>query len=114
MSLSTTRRRPDADSPQLQLALVARQEGIERTSRANSGFLLQAREVATAICRRKGTVTADELRAACAAQGIAPGHYNGWGAVFAGARSPFRWTGEFVRSSAEQGHGNLQRVWRLA
>lgn len=114
MSLSTTRRRPDADSPQLQLALVARQEGIERTSRANSGFLLLAREVATSICRRQGTVTADELRAACAAQGIAPGHYNGWGAVFAGSRSPFRWTGEFVRSTAEQGHGNLIRIWRLA
>ncbi len=101
------------DSPQLQLALVARQEGVERTSRANSGFLLLAREVGTAICRRQGTVTADELRAACVAQGIAPRHYNGWGAVFAGARSPFRWTGEFVRSEARQGHGNLIRIWRL-
>lgn len=109
-----TLRQQAVDSPQLQLALVARQEGVERTTRANSGFVLLAREVATAICRRKGTVTADELRAACGLQGIKPAHFNAWGAVFAGARTPFRWTGEWQRSTAEQGHGNLQRVWRLA
>lgn len=112
--MTRTLRQHAIDSPQLQLALVARQEGVERTTKANSGFVLLAREVATAICRRKGTVTADELRAACAAQGITPGHFNAWGAVFAHKSAPFRWTGEWRKSTAEQGRGNLQRVWRLA
>lgn len=109
-----TLRQHQVDSPQLQLALAARADGVERTTKANSGFVLLAREVAESICRRKGTVTADELRSACVARGIKPAHFNEWGAVFAGGRSPFRWTGEWQRSTAEQGHGNLQRVWRLA
>ena len=112
--MTRTLRQHAIDSPQLQLALVARQEGVERTTNANSEFVARAREIAVDICRRKGTVTADELRAACGWQGITPGHFNAWGAVFAHKSAPFCWTGEWQRSTAEQGHGNLQRVWRLA
>lgn len=111
--MRTVRQRAAVDSPQLALALVAREEGVARTTRANAGFVLQARDVAAEICRARGSVTADDLRAECARRELAPGHFNAWGAVFAGSRSPFCWTGEFVRSTAVAGHGNLQRVRRL-
>jgi hypothetical protein len=87
-------------------ACQARDEGIRRVAENNQEFLVEAREVALRIAKRKGTVTADEVRRECE---LTPLHPNAYGAIF---KSPkFKWTGSYRRSALVQGHGNLQRVW---
>lgn len=73
-------------------------------------WLASTREVAVRIARQKGTVTADDLRAA----GIVepPGaSYNVWGSVFNDDR--FVDNG-FIRSKRPEAHANLLHEWRLA
>ena len=87
----------------------AKEAGIRRVADNNEEFLEHARIDAMLICARKGTVTADDLREVCL---VRPLHYNAWGAVF--RCKDFEPTGEVRQSKLVQGHGNLQRVWRLA
>lgn len=89
-------------------ALKGRDEGIARVAENNESFLAAARATARRIARRKGSVTADDVRAECS---LEPLHPNAYGAVF--KSRDFIWTGAYRRSSLVQGHGNLQRVWRL-
>lgn len=89
-------------------ALEARDDGIAQVAANNQEFLQAARATAAHIARTKGTVTCDDVRAVSA---LHPLHSNAWGALFKCDR--FEWTGEWRRSELVQGHGNLQRVWRL-
>ena len=89
-------------------ALDAKEEGIKRVCENNEEFLNIARGVAIGIARERGEVTNDDVRKACPVQ---PTHHNAWGGVF---RVPlFVWTGKVRTSALVQGHGNLQKVWRL-
>lgn len=89
-------------------ALNARDAGIAQVAGNNEQFLEIARAVARDIAKRKGYVTADDVRRECP---LRPLHPNAYGALF---KKGFRWTGGFRRSELAQGHGNLQRVWVLA
>lgn len=84
--------------------------GIRRVEENNQKFLKAARSIAENRCRVSvtRTVTADDVRKYCPCQ---PKHYNAWGAVFRDKR--FIFAGEMRKSQLVQGHGNLQRVWRL-
>ena len=85
--------------------------GIATAEEHSASWIEQARACARDLCERHGTVTADDVREVLYPLGIVPSHPNAWGAVF---RKGFRWTGERRVSRVVQGHGNLQRVWRLA
>ena len=83
-------------SPQLQLTLTVEQQGDESVPRLNSrGFNAQVLDVAIALCRREGTFTRDELRAACIAQGIKRGQCDGWFVALSAAQPPFVRTGQW-------------------
>ena len=86
-----------------------RDEGIRRVAENNAEFLEAARGTARLIAQGKGEVTADDVRKGCP---LAPIHHNAWGAVF--KTKEFEWTGRFAQSALVQGHGNLQRIWRLS
>lgn len=94
----------------LDQALEARDEGIRQVADNNQFFLRVAREVARRLARMNGgEVTCDDVRKACP---FDPLHPNAWGAVF--RDKGFEFTGKLQKSALVQGHGNLQRVWRLA
>lgn len=86
-----------------------RDEGLKQVAANNQDFLKQARGTARLIAQTKGTVTADDVRNGCP---LIPIHPNAWGAVF--KSKEFEWTGRYKQSALVQGHGNMQRVWRLA
>lgn len=92
----------------LDAAEKAREEGIRQVAENNEHFLRVARSCAKKIAYRDGEVTCDDVRAICP---LDPLHKNAWGAVF---KTPdWQWTGEYRRSKLVQGHGNLQRVWKI-
>lgn len=89
-------------------AIAARDEGIEKVASNNAEFLVAARAVAKELCVKNGDVTSDDVRKVCP---VLPTHFNAYGAVF---KTPdFTFTGEYRMSTLVQGHGNMQRVWRL-
>ncbi len=94
----------------LPAALEGKRQGLEAVSRSNGPWLEVARWTAREVCSREGTVTADDVREVLYEAGIYPAHPNAWGAVF---RCGFVWTGEWRVSAVPEGHGNLQRVWRV-
>lgn len=89
-------------------AREARDIGMKRVEQNNARFMHVARETAKRIARRRGTVTADDVRAECP---LDPLHYNAWGPLF--CTKDFEFTGEKRKSKLKQGHGNEQKVWRL-
>lgn len=91
----------------LDRAMAAKDAGQRRVEENNERFMESARTTAKKISKRKGWVTADDVRRECPFE---PLHHNAWGAVF--RKKNFVWTGEFRRSELEQGKGNMQRVWR--
>jgi hypothetical protein len=95
---------------QLELAIKYRDAGIAAISARNQTFLETVRGAARMICRRHGTVTADDVRKWADENGIEPTGKNAWGAVF--KSRDFVAVG-FTTSRQVQGHGNLQRVWAL-
>ncbi len=89
-------------------AIAARDAGIKQVAENNTRFLEVARQTAKDLGKGSQAVTADMVRRDCPFE---PLHPNAWGAVF---KDPaFEWTGLYQRSVLVQGHGNLQRVWRL-
>ncbi len=102
------RKEPEFD---LTLARLEGELGMEQVAKGNVRWIELAREVARAIAKAQGTVTADDVRHVFYARGHRPEHPNAWGAVFRG--SGLRWTGAFNHSAVVAGHGNLQRVWEL-
>ena len=96
------------DEFDITLARKFRDDGILQVANNNPHFLNTARELARRIAKKRGTVTADLVRRNCP---LTPHHPNAWGAVF--KTKDFEWTGEYKQSALVQGHGNMQRVWRL-
>lgn len=92
-------------------ALRRRDEGLAQVESAATEWLYFARMEARRQARLRGTVTMDNVRAELTGKGIEPPHSNVYGAVF--KHKDFEWTGDYARSAVVQGHGNLQRVWRL-
>ncbi len=75
-------------------------------------LLAAARGFAAFIARNGNTVTADEVAALMAENGLDYADLgNADGSVFDGR---FAWTGEVVASRRPSTHGRLIRVWRLA
>ncbi len=75
-------------------------------------LLAAARGFAAFIARNGNTVTADEVAALMAENGLDYADLgNAAGSVFDGK---FAWTGEVVASRRPSTHGRLIRVWRLA
>ena len=89
-------------------ALLQRDIGIHRVAENNGAFLEAARETAKRQAHRYGEITCDDVRKVCS---IDPLHPNAWGALFKG--KDWEWTGRYRKSALVQGHGNMQRVWRL-
>lgn len=89
-------------------AIAQKDQGIRQVAQNNQHFLEVARDLARKLARLYGEITADDVRKQMS---LEPLHYNSWGAVFQGKE--WLWTGRFRRSELVQGHGNLQRVWRL-
>ena len=90
-------------------AILQRDAGIQRVAENNQQFLEVAREVAKRQVHWYGEITCDDVRKACP---IDPLHPNAWGALF--KTKEWEWTGRYRKSALVQGHGNMQRVWRLA
>ena len=88
-----------------------RDAGVASVAHHCAGFVETVREQAAAICRERGQVTADELRAWADDNGLTPHHPNAWGAVFAGKR--FTCIGT-IQSSYVSNHYRQIKVWRLA
>ncbi len=95
----------------LDAALADRDEGIARVASNSASWVEIARAEARSIARERGEVTADDVRRVLYPQGLRPRHYNAWGAVF---QVGFVFTGRYHTSEVRRGHGNQQRVWRLA
>jgi len=89
-------------------ALAERDEGIRLVAENNQQFLDVARSTAKHLARWRGEVTCDDVRKVCT---IEPLHPNAWGALF--KTKEWEWTGRYRKSALVQGHGNMQRVWRL-
>ena len=100
----------DMFSPQFDIerARALRDEGIAAVAENNESFLREARRLARLIAEITGTVTCDDVRGVCM---LDPHHHNAWGAVF--KHKDFEWTGQYRQSKVVQGHGNMQRIWRL-
>lgn len=102
------------NNPQLALAFRERDKGIARVASKNVIFISTMCGIARLLCRQKGQITADDLREEAERRGIAPSHFNCWGALCV---SP-EWKSDFefvcyTHSRRVQGHGNLIRTWKL-
>lgn len=93
----------------IRAARNARDQGIKRVAENNQSFLRVARAIAIMVARRNGDVTCDDVRKECP---VLPTHHNAFGAIF--KTDYFEWTGEYRQSALRQGHGNMQRVWKIA
>ena len=69
-------------APGLGPALEAKREGINRASANNARWLARARDVAKAMARQNGTVTAEDVRRHMEYLGLHPSHPNAWGCIF--------------------------------
>ena len=96
---------------QLQLAIEARDKGVAKVKVKNADFVETLRSVARMIAREKGTVCADDLRKWADENEMIPTSHNAWGAIFC-RNQDFVLHG-YARSQQIQGHGNLQRIWKL-
>jgi len=92
-------------------AIRRRDRGIRQVAHNNHLFLKEARMRAIELAKIRGEITCDDIRELCSAIDLEPANPNVWGALFKDKR--FEFTGKYKRSALVQGHGNLQRVWRL-
>ena len=94
----------------LKLARQKRDTGIKQVSANNREFLIKMRAAAKQICREKGWVCADDLRAYSDSIRCWPSHQNAWGAVL--TLKEFV-PGEYIVSKQPQGRANRIRRWTL-
>ena len=87
-----------------------RDAGIRQVSDNNREFLSVMRAAAKQICREKGWVCSDDLRAYADARGCYPNHKNAWGAVFKCADFE---TDGMMMSAQVSGRGNRIFRWKL-
>jgi len=92
----------------LSLALDFKERGITAVAGNNRHFLTTARNIAIALCKQNGSVTADDVRRNCP---LEPLHPNAWGGIFRGKQ--WRFTGQFKQSDLVSRRGGYQRVWVL-
>ena len=86
--------------------------GMALAADARHELLAAARGFAAFIASHGSTVTADEVAAMMAANGLDYSELgNAAGSVFDGR---FQWTGQVIPSRRPSTHGRLIRVWRLA
>ena len=92
----------------LDQALAGRDLALDQLKGRYPRWLDWARVVAEEICRRRGSVTADDVREVLAIpEGV---HHNAVGAIFRGPR----WERvDWRQSEQPQGHGRWIGVWRL-
>ena len=83
--------------------------GMARAAGGRDGWLRYAREVAVSIARERGSVCADDVRAA-GVQTPPNTSANIWGSLFKDER--FEFTG-FTHSKRPEAHSNLIRLWML-
>ncbi len=92
-------------------AIVEREAGMAKAAAARPVLLAEAKRIAMEVALQRGSVTADDVAARMAANGLdyaALG--NASGSVF---RGPFVWTGEVVTSQRVSTHARAIKVWRL-
>ncbi len=96
----------------LNLALSERDRGIVRVTLNNATFIETMRGLLRMRCRTNGTgtVTADDAKQLADEHGLAPQHYNAYGAIF--RCKDFEFVGMTI-SKQVQGHGNRIGIWRL-
>ena len=87
-----------------------RDKGMKRVAGNNAEWLLDMRHVAKDICRQKGWVCSDDLRAWSDAHGRFPTHYNAFGTILTVKEFI---PGEYIVSRQPQGHANRIRKWVL-
>ena len=87
-----------------------KEKGMALGRKAKAFLLHQARKYATEIARSRGEVTADDVRAAMADEGL-PGLGMAAGSIFRGPE----WvpTGEMKTSAVVANHAREIKVWRL-
>ena len=93
-----------------QLPLTGLELKAQGIASVSGRWVDEARRVAEAICRVRGTVTTDAVHHVMNAE--PPPHVNAYGAIFADKR--FAWTGQYVKSNRPEAHARIIRVWRLS
>lgn len=90
-------------------SVAERDKGMQKAADHKRELLEQAREIAVAIAKRKGTVTADDVayEMECREMGSLG---NAAGSLF---QKKFVWTGRYVKSVRVHAHSNLLREWKL-
>ncbi len=86
-----------------------KQQGMDAVARNNGPFLIEARQWARKISQQHGRVTADDVRRACAVQGLEPTHMNAWGCVF--KESGWHKIG-YTKSTRPISHSSVIGVWQ--
>ena len=99
-------------NPQLDLfaARKARDQGLSRIESHHRDFLETIREIAQWLAKKKGRISADDVREHCSKIGIGAPHKNCWGALFTGG--DFECCGWTI-SKQISGHGNKIGIYRL-
>lgn len=104
-----------SEQPTIFDAIASRQAaetGITLAADHNARLIIQARELAVAIAKRKGTVTADDVMLAWVNQGGGVHDFgNSFGGLFRDRR--FEWTGRRIKSTRIHAHANEIKVWKL-
>ena len=89
--------------------IFLRDRGLDLTGLNNLPWLERIRDIATQISRRKGSVSADDLRAYAFENNDYPKHHNAWGAVFKG--KGWLMVGR-KKSTTISAHAREIKVWR--
>lgn len=91
----------------LPAALQARDTGMQRAAKARSVELERAREIARELTTNGRVISADDVQAVLAKEGVDLG--NSAGSIFIGGE--FEQVG-YTKSKRVISHGNLLRTWR--
>ena len=88
----------------------AKEAGQASVELHNIDFVTNMRDVARAIARENGTVSADDLRRYAAANDIKPAHPNAWGSIFRG--KGWRVVGR-KKSALRTNNSREIKIWEL-
>ena len=93
----------------LESALAAKAQGLDRVEGTHPDFVPLMRAVAQAVSQARGEVHIDDLRLEAAAWGWRPRSPHAWGVIFRGPG----WVKVGARASAwKSNHGHVSPVWR--
>lgn len=96
----------------LPAGIAAKDKGIEIAASQRASLVIEARNLAVEIAKRKGTVNADDIVEAMCERGYGP-HVLGpaTGSIFRDRR--FKFTGQRIKSKRPWANANELRVWSL-